>query len=390
MKHHKSIGNPTTLYTISVVSFFVALHVALPNYFNSSFLGTLVNNKTVSLVYFIEALITIFALLSMHGILRRFGNYKTAIGLVSIQILIFYGIIFSKSAIVIVPLIILALVVVSLIGFTLDIFLEKSSDTEHVGAIRGNYMTVTNSAWILGPLLGGMLILGNDYKGVYVAAFGLLFPLLYLIRKNFSRFVDSAYPQITLRQTIISLLKNKDISRLWIINISLQVFYAWMTVYTPIYLSKNIGFDWSEIGIIFTIMLIPFVLVDIPLGKLADKKFGEKEIMAIGFIIMGISTACLAFFSVKNVMLWAILLFITRVGAATVEIMIETYFFKKVDQKDSEILGAFRVTRPLSFLIAPILTLIGLVFVQESYLFILLGFLCVATLIPTAMIKDTN
>jgi MFS family permease len=326
----------------------------------------------------------------MHSILRRFGNYKTAMVLISVQILVFYGIIFSKSATAIIPLFILALVVVNLIGFTLDIFLEKSSDADHVGAIRGNYMTVTNSAWVLGPLLGGMLILGNDYKGIYVAAFGLLFPLLYLIKKNFSRFVDPIYPKITFRETILSVVKNKDISRLWIINISLQVFYAWMTVYTPIYLSKNLGFDWDQIGIIFTIMLIPFVIVQIPLGKLADKKFGEKEIMAIGYIIMGISTAALAFCTSKNVALWAIILFITRLGAAAVEIMIETYFFKKVDQKDSEILGAFRVTRPLSFFIAPLLTIIGLVFVPESYLFVLLGALCLLTVIPIARIKDTR
>lgn len=390
MKHHHSISRPTTLYTISVVSFFVALHVALPNYFNSSFLGTLVQEKTISLVYFVAAIITIFGFLSMHSILRKFGNYKTAVALISIQILIFYGIIFSKSAIAIVPLIILAITIVNLIGFTLDIFLERNSDIDHVGSIRGGYMTVINSAWILGPLLGGMLILGNDYKGVYVAAFGLLFPLLYLIKKNFSRFVDSVYPKITFRQTVISVLQNKDISRLWIANVALQVFYAWMTVYTPIYLSKNLGFDWSQIGIIFTIMLVPFVITQIPLGKLADRKFGEKEIMAIGYIIMGISTAVLAFCTTKNVAVWAILLFITRIGASAVEIMIETYFFKKVDQKDSEILGAFRVTRPLSFLIAPILTTVGLVFVPESYLFILLGILCLVTLIPVALLKDTR
>ncbi len=390
MKHHHSITRPTTLYTISVVSFFVALHVALPNYFNSSFLGTLVQEKTISLVYFIAAIITIFGFLSMHSILRKLGNYKVAIILVSLQVLIFYGIIFSKSAIAIAPLIILAIVVVNLIGFTLDIFLEKSSSTDKIGAIRGNYMTVTNSAWILGPLLGGILILGNDYKGIYVAAFGLLFPLLYLIKKNFSHFVDPAYPQITFRQTLLSVLKNKDISKLWIANIALQVFYAWMTVYTPIYLSKNLGFDWDQIGIIFTIMLVPFVLTQIPLGKLADRRFGEKEIMAIGYIIMGISTAILAFCTTKNVAIWAILLFITRIGASAVEIMIETYFFKKVDQKDSEILGAFRVTRPLSFLIAPVLTTVGLVFVAESYLFILLGILCLITLIPVALLKDTR
>lgn len=149
------------------------------------------------------------------------------------------------------------------------------------------------------------------------------------------------------------------------------------------------GFDWNQIGLIFTIMLIPFVLVQIPLGKLADRFFGEKEIMAIGYIIMGISTIALSYIN-NNVMMWAIMLFITRIGAASAEIMIETYFFKKIKAKDSEILGVFRVTRPISYFIAPLITVVGLSFSSSSYLFIMLGVICLITLVPISLIEDTK
>ena len=64
-----------------------------------------------------------------------------------------------------------------------------------------------------------------------------------------------------------------------------------MVIYTPIYLHEHIGLPWSDIGIIFTIMLLPFVLFEFPAGKLADGKWGEKEPPIIGIILIAVSTA---------------------------------------------------------------------------------------------------
>lgn len=389
MRHHSSIQKSSALYTISVLSFFLALHIALPSYFNSSFLSTITDGNNISIIYSIGAGISIVVLLLMHNILRKYGNYKTAIGLIILQMFTFYGIVTYTSPSVIIPFFILSLTIANLIGFTFDVFLEKSTDVKHTGAIRGHYMTVMNSAWIIAPLLGGIMIFGNNYRGIYIAAFALLFPLVYVIHKNFSGFVDPKYPEISLTKTIKSIFHDHDISKLMIINTALQVFYAWMVIYTPIYLNKVIGFSWGEIGIIFTIMLLPFVLIETPLGKISDGKLGEKEIMMSGFIIMGIATIALSFIVGKNIVLWSIVLFVTRIGAAAAEIMIETYFFKKVNKKDSEILGVFRVTRPISYLIAPLVTSIGLFFTTDVYLFTILGVLCLLILIPIAMIRDT-
>lgn len=390
MRHHASVSRSTTLYTISVVAFFVALHTSLPSYFNSSFLSTFVDEKTVSFVYLIVSLITIIGLLSMNRILRAFGNFKTSLILIIIQMIVFYGLMTATSVDIIVPLFILGMSIISLISLTLDIFLEKSTDLEHTGGIRGLYMTVVNTAWIFGPLIGGMLISETNYRNIYIVSFSLLFPLLYLVYKNFNRFKDPHYINFSTRETFMRILRNQDITKIFIINIVLQTFYAWMTIYIPIYLHNTIGFNWSEISVIFTIMLIPFILIELPLGKLADKKWGEKEMLAIGFVIMGITTGSLVLFQEKSLAIWAIMLFITRIGAATAEVMIETYFFKKVDKKDSEVLSMFRITRPLSFFTAPIITTVGFVYTSEQYLFLVLGIICLLTLYPILTMRDTN
>ncbi len=385
------VSKSHTIYTIAVIGFIYTLHLVLPMYSNSSFLSLFADEKTLGLIYMLGAAVSILGFLIAPHIIRRFGNYATTIGLVCIQIVIFYFLIFSSSPTVIAAMFILQTAIISLIGLTLDIFLEVYTDGKSTGSVRGLYNTTLNASWVIGPLIGSMLINGtNDYRNTYIAAMAMLFPLLYLVYRNFPRFKDPNYIHLSPWQLIKHISSNKNWSKLFFANVILQTFYAWMVVYSPIYLNKIIGFSWEEIAIILTIMLIPFPLIQYPLGKLADKKYGEKEIMAIGFAIMGIATIALAFIDIKNLALWALVLFITRIGAASAEIMMETYFFKTVSPRDSAVLGSFRVTRPVAYFIAPLITGFGLIFMTHGSLFVLIGVISLIGLYPALTIRDTN
>lgn len=386
-----SIPRSHVIYTIAVIGFIYTLHMVLPMYSNSSFLSLYADERTVGIIYMIGAAVSILGFLLASSVIRRFGNYSVSMILVCAQIVIFYGLVTSTSALWIAILFILQSAVVSLIGLTLDIFLEKYTDGQHTGTIRGFYTTTLNASWLIGPMIGSMLINGLDnYRNTYIAALAMLFPLLYLIHKNFPRFKDPNYTHLSPWRLIRHVSSNRNWSLLFFANIILQTFYAWMVIYSPIYLNKTIGFSWDEIAIILTVMLIPFVVVQYPLGKLADHRYGEKEIMTIGFVIMGIATMVLPFITSQNVAIWAIALFMTRVGAASAEIMIETYFFKTVSLRDSAVLGLFRITRPVSNFIAPIITGIGLLFMTHEYLFVLIGMIALAGIVPAVMIRDTR
>ena len=336
--------------------------------------------------------VTALGLLLTPFFIRKIGNYVTALWLIIIQILLVYGLTATTDPRLIALFFILSSAVVVLIGFCLDIFLEVYSDKANVGMIRGIYLTTMNSAWIIAPLIGSMIIgVGNDYRSVYIASLFMLLPLFYLVYKNFPQFKDPNYQHPSLWQTVVRLMRDRDHSRLFIANTVLQVFYAWMVVYSPIYLNTVIGLNWSEIGIILTVMLIPFPIIEWPLGKLADKKYGEKEIMTIGFALLGLSTMALAGIMSTSVFAWALALFITRIGAASIEIMIETYFFKTVNAKDTNILGFFRITRSISYFIAPLLTAFVFIFTEDqSFLFIALGILCLLAMIPSWTLRDTR
>tara|TARA_Y100000031_G_scaffold104660_1_gene115116 strand:- start:54 stop:545 length:492 start_codon:yes stop_codon:yes gene_type:complete len=163
-----------------------------------------------------------------------------------------------------------------------------------------------------------------------------------------------------------------------------------MVIYMPIYLNQHIGFSWPEIGIIFTIMLLPFVLFEYPLGRLADTKIGEKEILIIGFIILIFSTAFIPFMNTTSLIPWAILLFITRVGASFAEITTESYFFKHVDGTDTSTISLFRITRPVSYIVGPLIATIGLFFLNIQYIFLILAVVLLFGLYFSFKIKDTK
>ena len=107
-----------------------------------------------------------------------------------------------------------------------------------------------------------------------------------------------------------------------------------------------------------------------------DKKMGETEMLALGFIIMAVSCINLMMLQEKSLWLWVSILFISRIGAALVEIANEAYFFKKVDEKHSSIISLFRITDPLGMIMAPLIALPALLFMSYSGRFGLLGIVC--------------
>ena len=216
-------------------------------------------------------------------------------------------------------------------------------------------------------------------------------PFIILLSIFFRNFKDPVYIDTPFLKTFTKLKQKKNIYHIFIIRTLLQFFYSWMVIYTPIYLHKYIGLDWTIIGTIFSIMLLPFLLFQISLGTLADKKFGEKEILNIGLILIALTTAILSFISPDATWwTWAGILFLTRTGASSIEIMTESYFFKKVDEKDADIISFFRMARPIAYIIGPALASLTIFLVDFRFIFLVLGVIMLSGLKYSLTIQDTR
>jgi MFS family permease len=139
-------------------------------------------------------------------------------------------------------------------------------------------------------------------------------------------------------------------------------------------------------------MLIPFVLIEFPIGKLADKKYGEKEFLVFGFIITAIFTAMIYTTNSNSILIWAVLLFCTRIGASFIEIMVETYFFKKTQEKDSGFVGIYRGASPFAYLVAPSISAIIMIYwhIPLLGLFPILSGILMLGFIATLFLQDTK
>jgi MFS family permease len=174
------------------------------------------------------------------------------------------------------------------------------------------------------------------------------------------------------------------------ISFLLQLFYCWMIIYTPIYLYSYLGFSWKEIGVIFTIMLLPYVFIQFPLGKYSDK-IGERKILMFGFFITSIFTLLLFFTEKPEVWMWALLLFTTRVGSATIEVMSDSYFFKHIRPENEEFVSIYRTATPFAYVAGPILAIAVFFFAPHfNYIFPILGTLMLYGVYISSTIKRSD
>ncbi len=344
----------------------------------------------VSALYIIGSLASTIFLLNASKILEKTGVYPFALWALIIELAATLGLAFTTHPVFIGLWFLVHTVTISLILFNMDVLIETAeADKSQVGSIRATYLTLTNITIVLAPFCLSWIIDGNAYANIYLLSSAAVLPLYFLV-KRFKQTETAPIHHIRLKETLMEYIRDKDLTDIVISQFLLQLFYAFMIVYTPIYLEKYIGFSWSEIGIIFTIMLLPFILFEVPIGELSDDKYGEKEFLTIGFVIMGLSTLFMSFITVKELWMWAAILFITRIGASFVEISTESYFFKHVDKEKTDVISFFRITRPVSFIVAPVLATIFLQFVPFQYIFIFIGGVMILGTKYSLNLKDTK
>ncbi|HEY0221112.1 MAG TPA: MFS transporter [Candidatus Paceibacterota bacterium] len=361
------------LNTLFVGNLIISFHYALVIYINSSFLSNFFSEGQVSALYIIGAILDTVLLLNSSKILQKIGSYRFIIYMITLELLSTVGLLLAANAFLVSLCFLVHVFSISQILFNMDILVESfSKDESKTGSIRATYLTLTSAAIVIAPATLSVLVSDNNYSYVYFLSSLFLIPLYYLFR-NFKNTGTKEFKHIIIKDTVLEYLKNKNLTGVLISNFLLQFFYGFMVIYMPIYLQKYIGFSWGEIGIIFTIMLLPFVLFEIPVGELEDYKYGEKEFLTIGFVILALSTAFMSFLTVKIFWMWASILFISRIGASLVEISSESYFFKQVNDERTDIIGFFRVVRPVSFIVAPIVATISLQLIPFQYIFIVFG-----------------
>lgn len=390
MRNHDEQLDKRRLELSSFVTFLVGFTEAVVIYVISSFFELSAKTENIGIFYVASYAAVLFLLLNLHKVARIIGKAFVFYLAILIKIIVLTLLVFFDASNLGIALMMAYIIAGAVEWVTLDVIVESFSKDSLSGRIRGLHLTILNIGFLFGPLISAYLMKNLGFHGIFI--FALVFNCFTLIFSLISfRDVNHRFEQrLSVRSLIRKILQRKNVLRIYYISFVLEFFFAVMTIYIPIYL-LGAGFSWAQIGKIFTVMLIPFVLVQYPIGLLADKKFGEKELLIFSIIIMGFSTLAAYFVESKSIAVWAAALFATRVGAALLEVLRDSYFYKRIDGHDVDIINFFRTAMPAAYILATAVFSVIFFFSPDIKLsFILAGLVAISALYPTWKLVDNK
>ncbi len=386
---HDEKINRKKLKFIGYISFLLGFSQAVLAYIISSYINKATGSENVGLFYFISYILVLIVLFEFHKIIKIFGKSNTFFASLGIQTL---SLIFlSAMAPGNLTLIFLVLYIFfgSLALVCLDIILESFSTDHKSGRIRGLHLMILDTGFILGPFLSTQLLEKYDFQAAFFVAL-LLNLIVLIIALSKLRGVNHEFKgSLNVDDIFKKIIRRKNVLRIYYISFVLEFFYAIMIIYSPIYL-KSLGISWEQIGLIFTVMLIPFIILPYPAGFLADKRFGEKELLIASLFIMVLSTAAILFIDTSDVLLWTIVLFSTRIGAALIQTLRDSYFYKRIDGHDVDLINFFRTSMPTAYILAAVFSFFILSFYPINYVFMMLCALILSALWPAFRLADNK
>lgn len=375
--------------TIYFANLLISFHYFIIIYVNSAFLSQYTDTQHLSFLYIIGSIASVLLFSAFAHLIRRVGNYHLALFFSTLEVLALSGLALGHTADIIIASFILHLAVSPIIYLNLDIFLEALTRNEKItGGVRGIFLTMQNIAQVTCPLLVGLLLAGTAYGRIYLISIGFLLAGMYLLTRLRAYNDVRRHPR-TLRYSITYVLKHPVLCHVVVAQFLLRFFYAWMVIYMPLYLFHYAGFSWLTIGTMLAIMVLPFLLLEFPLGKLADSRFGEKRIMVFGFITIAMATASIPLLPPAFI-LWAIVLFMSRVGAACVEITTESYFFRHIDDAHADTISLFRVARPATYVAAAGIAALSLQVASLRWSFLILAAIMLWGVPHALAVRDTR
>jgi hypothetical protein len=387
-------GAPPRYALVYVLAVLVNFQAFLVSYSNSTYLERFTTPEAIGLLYTIGSVLSIATFLSMSCILRTTGNtaftFITAV-LVLLALLVM-GI--ARESSVVMGAFVVFLVTSPLLYLSIDVFSEAliGENESGTGTKRGIALSLMSLAGALGPFLL-FFIVGNDDANLTrtylaAAAVGVMFTALVAI--HFRRFTDPPYRDVPILPTLRSFLGSQRLRTAFFTHLALQVFFAWAIIYIPLYLATEIGLSWDILGTIIGLGLLAYVLFEWPIGYLADHHWGEKEMMALGFLIIILTLSWMSFVTIASAVVWAAIMFINRAGAALVEVTTESYFFKHTNGGDANYISIFRLTRPLGLLLGSLIGSVALLALPFNLIFVVFALTLVPAMLLTLTLKDTR
>lgn len=348
--------------TLFVMTGVFGFSMAILTFTMAPYLQRALGTNNISVIYLIPEVIVLTCFAWFLGRVGQAGKMAVFFSLLFLQILLLSATIFFEGTKTSAFFIVIHLAILPFLMILLDMLLEAHSRDEDTGRVRGLYIFFGSFGFLIAPVVGGFIVDRYGFSSIFFVAV-LCYVVMFLLA--LSRYLSEGTPETSKKISFLEiaqrLLRDGDIGRIYIISLLLEGFYVMSVITFPLYLIK-MGLTLSQSGLIFTVMLLPFILFAYPAGRLADMRWGEKEILVSAMIFLGMVLLVISRVETGSIYVWMVLFFSTRIGASLMETMRDSYFFRKVGGEDVELISFFRTARSIGILIAAGITFIFLYF----------------------------
>ncbi len=190
------------------------------------------------------------------------------------------------------------------------------------GERMGWYSSATMVGRFLAPLVGGLLIFGEDFHWVYLAdGFAGVLALVAAVRLPLAAATSGSMGEAFGRergkygQEITFIFRHPGILATSGIEATQYFAFGCLETFLPIYLNEKLGFPAWKIGILFTAQMLAATLTKPIMGRLSDR-YGRILMIVSGLALGGITTGILLLSS--NYLIILVLIAIFGLGLATV------------------------------------------------------------------------
>jgi MFS family permease len=358
------------------MGFLYGILASAPGFYNSHYLISFgLTEQTVGLAFAGTAILSTAVLLLLPLVTRHIGARAAMIAAGVVYILAALMMVASTNTTHAV-LSFACLLTASLSLFSLiDILIETKTghDEQYTGRIRGVYLSVVNAGFVIGPFAAGYIISYATLSSLYLATALVTIMFLLVAIAATKTFKDPRYPKHNMRELVEELRTSPEIRKTLWINLILRTLYGATLTYFGIYVIMYGNISETLLGVMAGISIMPFVLLQYPLGVAADK-MGERDLLATGFAISLFGILLIPI--VPLTILWLTLaLALVHTGAAFVELLVESHFFKQVQGKNSALISTFRLIIPLSYITGPLLGTIAISLASIEMVFVGIGIL---------------
>jgi len=351
----------------------------LKQFFPTDFLVSLI----ITFSYLFDVIATVYSSVIIEYLQKR----KTMIlGLVLYTVVLILFTI-SESSHAVLLLFVLYSFLFTLLFFGISMYIDKLSSRENIAKNFGENGVLLNIGWVVGPMLAGLI--AEKFSFIEVFLLASLFSFIALLIFVFSEPAERRHPEhhhVYIFRNIKNFFRADLTRRLYWTGLGFSIFYG-ASAMIPLQL-MHLGGTISQIGIIIGLASLPWIILELPVGKWADKTKKEPRLFFLTYTLLAPAIFLLGL--VRSLPLAFIFLLLTSVATALSETTIQSYFYRKFPQNSISLVSVFLTYSSFGLFLGTCLTTVALTIMPLSSFYMLLGVLLIPFIINALRLEKST